>query len=159
MIQYQPCRHIKGSNFIETYYFVIILSYYNRVKVYLVASQFLRPKTKRKGFIFHPYQGNTAMVERKKDFVMVMVVVGCACVWREIFFGPVLTPTSKTREPKLVHFYIGIYSTPKGRISMRTDSSTWKVYLLALFCACILPFFAEFPDLPRERRRKLSRVF
>jgi len=46
----------------------------------------------------------------------------------------------------------------KGRISMRTDSSTWKFYLLAVFCTCILPFPVEFPDLSSGRRSKFSRA-
>ena len=60
------------------------------------------------------------------------------------------TPTSTSL---LVHIYIGIHSTFFGRISMRTDSSSWKFYHLAVFCTCILPFPVEFPELPSGRRR------
>ena len=38
------------------------------------------------------------------------------------------------------------------------SSSTWKFYLLAVFCTCILPFPVEFPDLSSGRRSKFSRA-
>ena len=66
------------------------------------------------------------------------------------------TPTSTSL---LVHIYIGIHSTFFGRISMRTDSSSWKFYLLAVFCTCILPFPAEFPELLAGRRGNFFMAF
>ena len=53
----QPCLHTDISNFIETWYFLIILLFYHRVCIYLIDCKLLCPKTKRKGFIFPPSHG------------------------------------------------------------------------------------------------------
>ena len=53
----QPCLHTDSSNFIETWYFLIILLFYHRVCIYLIDCKLLYPKTKRKGFIFPPSHG------------------------------------------------------------------------------------------------------
>ena len=78
-----------------------------------------------------------------------MVCVVCARLWRE----------PATYRLLRVHIYIGIHSTFFGRISMRTDSSSWKFYLLAVFCTCILPFPAEFPELLAGRRGNFFMAF
>ena len=46
-----------------------------------------------------------------------------------------------------VYFNVGIDSTEKGRISMRTDTSLRKFYLSPLIFTFILPFLVEFPEL------------
>jgi len=52
-------------------------------------------------------------------------------------------------------FFLGrINRSVEGRGIDQLSSSTWKFYLLAVFCACILPFLVEFPDLSSERRGK-----
>jgi len=53
----RPCLHIKHNNFLETWHFLIILLFYDRVCIYLTASKLLYRKTKRKGFIFPPSHG------------------------------------------------------------------------------------------------------
>ncbi len=82
----QPCLHTKINNFVETWYFLIILLLYYRVGIYLIHCKLLYQKTKRKGFIFPPSHGIPP--KWKQDLVLWEVCVlyvarTCCCLWVE----------------------------------------------------------------------------
>ncbi len=46
---------------------------------------------------------------------------GCCDGWREIFFDLYWLQRERYKNHNILHFYIGMHSTPRGRISMHTD--------------------------------------